>query len=64
LAARGGGKYYSESNADNIREDLDLSSKQEQISKSYELWYQFSIFLIIIFLFSLEWFLRKRSGLA
>ncbi len=57
--------HYSDYNKlfDKLNEEINISSK-DQVSKSeINLWSNEWLLIIVIFLFSLEWFLRKRAGM-
>jgi hypothetical protein len=64
LAARTGGKYFSEKNYLEIINSLDRSAQIVRSSKTIELWNRISLVIIIILLLSLEWYIRKRKDLA
>jgi hypothetical protein len=64
LAEKTGGKYFSEANARDLVNYLKFKPKFSRESKTFELWNRLPILLVIIFLLSLEWFIRKRKGLA
>jgi hypothetical protein len=63
LSEKSGASYFPEQHAQELLDKIDLSEKQEQISKTFELWHKMVVLLIIVLLLSLEWLLRKRSGL-
>lgn len=67
LAYRTGGKYYDAKDAGSIDKDLSTSVKfapQELIEASeIELWNWKYLAGIVILLFAVEWFMRKRSGM-
>lgn len=63
LAEKSGGKYFPEQQAMALLDNIDLAEKYQQVTKTMELWYKMSVLLLIILLLSIEWFLRKRSGL-
>jgi hypothetical protein len=64
IAEKSGGKYFHERQADQLINHLDLKRKTVSVEKTFELWNKMFILLAIIFLLSLEWFIRKRKGLA
>ena len=53
-----------ENSARDIVADLDLLPKNIQREESIELWHRLSVLILILFMLSLEWFIRKRKGLA
>lgn len=61
------GSYYSVENCNGLKEKLrklNQFSSKEKISKSeYQLWANEWILIAIIFLFAMEWFIRKRAGM-
>ena len=67
LSNSGGGGYYSIDNYDGLKDKLrrvNESSSKEIIRKSeYPLWSNEWILIAIIFLFAVEWFTRKRTGM-
>ena len=67
IAFRTGGKYYNHANAANITGDLGSSVKfapKELVQTSeIELWNWQYLIAILVVLFGVEWFLRKRSGM-
>ena len=67
IAYRTGGKYYDAANAGTIAKDLSSSIKfapKEFIRTSeIELWNWQYLAALIVLLFGIEWFLRKRSGM-
>ena len=67
LANVSGGKYFDSKQLEKLNTQLisQLSKihKTKNVSMDYRLWSYPLTLIIIIFLFSLEWFLRKRAGL-
>ncbi len=67
LAENTGGNYYTIYNYKNLVQKLQSMNKEtskERLSKSeFQLWADEWILLLIIFLFAVEWFVRKRSGM-
>ena len=67
LAFRTGGEYYDGGNTEKLRDDLVARARltpNELIRTSQiELWNWKYLAMLIIALFALEWFLRKRSGM-
>jgi hypothetical protein len=64
MSQKSGGKYYSEDNASDILNNIDLNKRRQRIEKSLELWHQIYTLILITLLLSLEWLIRKRTGLA
>jgi hypothetical protein len=64
LAEKSGGKYFNSSNASNLPNSLNLSSKLVREEETFELWNKLPMLLSIILLLCVEWFIRKRKGLA
>jgi hypothetical protein len=64
LAEESGGRYFSEETAGQILNYLDLMPQSVQEEKTFKLWHKMVILLTILFLLTLEWFIRKRKGLA
>ena len=63
LAQKSGGTFFSADSVENLLSSLDLSEKKITVSKTIELWQRLFFLIILIFLLSLEWFIRKRLGL-
>ncbi len=67
LAVFTGGNYYPVDNYSSIKQNLlnqiKLRSKNTYINSELDLRNNFMILALVIFLFGLEWLLRKRSGL-
>ncbi|MCK5033524.1 MAG: hypothetical protein KAS18_07815 [Calditrichia bacterium] len=64
LALSTNGKYFT---ADNYRDIVPLIPKTPRtntLTVNYDLWNKLYSLLLIIFLLSVEWFIRKRKGLA
>jgi hypothetical protein len=64
LAEKSGGKYFNSSDASNLPNSLNLSSKLVREEETFELWNKLPMLLSIILLLCVEWFIRKRKGLA
>ena len=64
LAEKTGGKYFDENKAGDLINYLSLKPEIKNESETIQLWNRLPFLLIIIFLFSLEWFIRKRKDLA
>jgi hypothetical protein len=67
LALQTNGKYFAPSQISdllNIINQLNLKSTKEKLESSeIRLWSDEWLLIIVIFLFALEWFFRKRSGM-
>ncbi len=67
LAKSTGGEYYSIDNYSNLLNKLRQINrnpvKEIGTKKEYNLWSDERVLIIIILLFAVEWFLRKRSGM-
>ncbi len=67
LAERSGGKFYFASNAssfmNDLRKDAFFKEKAMTLRSEYNLWNLSWILGLAILCLTLEWFLRKRSGL-
>ncbi|MCX6173257.1 MAG: hypothetical protein NTZ27_00685 [Ignavibacteriales bacterium] len=67
LAKSTGGEYYSIDNYSNLLDKLlginRNPVKETGTKKEYNLWSDERVLIVIIFLFAVEWFLRKRSGM-
>lgn len=64
LARQSGGKYADHSNMAKLIPDLSFPPSNEIIKQHTELWNKLITLLVIIGLFTLEWFVRKRRGLS
>jgi len=67
LSKLSGGKYFNISQFENVSKAINnfnsINNKEITVTKTYDLLSFEWILFLIIFLFGLEWFLRKRSGL-
>jgi hypothetical protein len=67
LANDSGGEFYSPDNYSPLLERLKNlkinSSKERIVTSEISLWSDTWMLMIAIFLFSMEWFIRKRSGM-
>jgi hypothetical protein len=67
LAKESGGEFYSPDNYKPLMTRINqlnkLSSREKIVKSEITLWSDTWMLLIAIFLFSLEWFIRKRSGM-
>jgi hypothetical protein len=64
LAEKSGGKYFSEQDAGQLLDHLDISSRLVREEETFDIWNKLPMLLVIIILLSIEWFFRKRKGLA
>ena len=64
LANTSGGRYYTLEDASQMVNHIPLVESATSRLVDEEVWDMPLIFGIVIFLFGLEWFLRKRRGLA
>jgi hypothetical protein len=64
LAEKSGGKYFNSPDASELPNSLNLSSKLVREEETFELWNKLPMLLAIILLLCVEWFIRKRKGLA
>lgn len=67
LANQTKGKYYTSNNAKElaafIQQLKSESSKEKIVTKEINLWSDTRIMILIILIFGIEWFLRKRAGM-
>jgi hypothetical protein len=64
LASATGGQYFTADNSNDIIPFLPNTPEIVEITKNYDLWNKLYTLLLIILLLSIEWFIRKRKGLA
>ncbi len=64
LARNSGGAYITVTNAAGLVDQIDLEPVRQYENYSIELWNNLYFLLFIITLFAIEWFIRKRLGLA
>lgn len=64
LAIETGGAYYNLDQAKNLVEDMTHTETGSSVRATYELWDMPINFLIVVGLAAVEWFIRKRKGLA
>ncbi|MCX7737344.1 MAG: VWA domain-containing protein [Candidatus Kapabacteria bacterium] len=68
MSERSGGKFYTFENVSNFKDDLknvrNFTEKSVVNKTETALWNLFWILIIVILLFSLEWFIRKRLGMV
>ena len=67
IAAQTGGQYYNSDNFGSLDHDITMMQnfKSRDVSKSaeIEIWNSRWMLALVIFIFALEWFLRKRNGM-
>jgi hypothetical protein len=64
LAKSTGGKYFTVDNYKDIIPIIPKTPRTISLTVNYDLWNKLYTLLLIIFLLSVEWFIRKRKGLA
>ena len=64
LAGASGGYYFRSDRVDSIYRRLDVTRRIVKHTETYQMWDRLTVLLIIIALLALEWFLRRRRGLA
>ncbi|HKX27972.1 MAG TPA: hypothetical protein VJ302_09790, partial [Blastocatellia bacterium] len=64
IAAETGGKYYPLNNAQDLLDEITMLEGKNSERVSKDLWDMPINFMLLIGLASVEWFLRKRKGLA
>lgn len=63
VAQASGGAFASLADADSVLKGIDISARQIEEQRELPLWNRASIVWLIILLLSLEWIIRKRSGM-
>lgn len=63
ITENGGGKYLHESEADKITDELQPLSSGQVVESDIIIWQSFYWFIIIMLLMTVEWWMRKRTGL-
>jgi hypothetical protein len=63
VALKTGGKFFTEKNYSNLDSVLNFPSRKILESREFELWNRIILLLAIIIFLSIEWFIRKRSGM-
>jgi hypothetical protein len=67
IAAQTGGRYYESNNLGSLDHDVTAmpNFKSHDVSKSaeIEIWNSRWMLALVIIVFALEWFLRKRNGM-
>jgi len=64
LARSTSGEYFNYDNYKQVTDLLPKANKIQNQTKSFDLWNKLPVLLLIILLFTIEWFIRKRKGLA
>jgi hypothetical protein len=64
LSEKSGGRYFNESEVGGLVSSLNLKPMLKREQETFELWNRWPFLLAIIFLLSLEWFVRKKKDLA
>jgi hypothetical protein len=57
-------RYVNESDYRNIIPDLNFPVRYQEETRTFKIWQKAVLLLLIILLLSVEWFIRKRLGLA
>ena len=63
IALKTGGKFFTEFNYADLDSVLKFPSRKTVQSRDFELWNRILLLIAVISFLSLEWFLRKRSGM-
>jgi uncharacterized membrane protein len=64
IARAGGGKFYTDKNADRLVADLKRLQKFATVKIQRDIWDGPLILLVLFGLFGLEWWLRRRKGMS
>jgi hypothetical protein len=64
LADKSGGRYVDESNYSDLFNEFNFPVRYQEVTRTFEIWQKAALLLLIIFLLSVEWFIRKRLGLV
>lgn len=64
LAAKTGGRYFSDANYDSLAAHLKFPDRITSGVKEIPLWNKLLLLVVVIGLLSIEWFVRKRSGMV
>jgi len=64
IAKESGGKFYSIKNTDRLEDDLAHITNEYSIKIEHDIWNIPLVLLILIGLFSLEWFIRRRRRMS
>lgn len=62
IAQLTGGRFYELADLDRLARDLPPSPGKEEHFDRVPIWHLPPIYALLVFLFSLEWFLRRRQG--
>jgi hypothetical protein len=63
LALKTGGKFFTDSTFASLAEILNFPVKKTLESTEMQLWNKLLLLIVVIIFLSIEWFLRKRSGM-
>ncbi|MBI5473300.1 MAG: hypothetical protein HY961_13230 [Ignavibacteriae bacterium] len=67
IAGRTGGKFYTPETfadlANELRNTPAFAPKEIQTAQEFELWHWKYMLAIVVLLFAIEWFIRKRAGM-
>ncbi len=67
IAAQTGGRYYDSNNFSSLANDVtalpDFKPRDKSKSAEIEIWNSRWMLMLVVFIFTLEWFLRKRNGM-
>ncbi len=63
LAMKTGGQYFTDSTFISLAEILNFSIKKTLESTEMQLWNKLGLLIALIIFLTIEWFLRKRSGM-
>ncbi len=63
IADKTAGKFFAVDNFNIEKEDIKPKTRKSDVLYEINIWDKTPIYLILIFLFAIEWFLRRKSGL-
>ena len=63
LALKSGGQYIADSSLTSLKELLSFPPQNILESREWQLWNKIYLLIIVIVLLSIEWFIRKRTGM-
>jgi hypothetical protein len=63
LATKTGGQFINDSNFVSLEQALKFPVKTRIESREWQLWNKLILLILVILFLSIEWFLRKRSGM-
>jgi hypothetical protein len=63
LATKTGGQFINDSNFVSLEQALKFPLKTRIESREWQLWNKLILLILVILFLSIEWFLRKRSGM-